>query len=76
MVIGALKAIAKEFYHLVIDMEMVNAEEEEEGTLKYHYMILIDMVAGKRNQRNLGSKWHMCVYNASACMHVHLLAVA
>ena len=56
MVIGALKAIAEEFYHLVVDMQMVCAEEEE-GALKYHYNILIDMVEGKRSERNLGSKW-------------------
>ena len=58
MVIGMVKMIAKEFYHLQVNVELKDTIEEEGSDLPYHYKLSIEMDEGRRNDRTLR---RMCV---------------
>ena len=62
--IGAITAIAKDLFHLDVELHLVEeevvVEEEEDGVrseLPYHYLFLIEEVEGMGRGRNLGSEW-------------------
>ena len=74
MVIGIVKTIAKEFYNLQVDIELVEEVEEEGAPLPYHYKLSIEMVEGKRTGRALGRRLCVCVcVCVCVCTHAHII---
>jgi hypothetical protein len=54
MVIGMVRMIAKAFYRLVVEIQLVEEEITESSPLPYHYTLAIEMVEGRKDCGAIG----------------------
>ena len=59
MAIGLVKMVAKEFYHLMVEVELMEEVVDEGAALPYHYKLSIEMLEGRKDCRALGRKFYV-----------------